>query len=52
MSKDLNREIKNMMKDLKYPLMSFFAQIVEFTEQMFYIKLALFLIGGDYSSYV
>lgn len=32
--------------------MVFFAQIDEFTEQMFDIKLALFLIGGDYLNYV
>lgn len=30
----------------------FFAQIDEFTEQMFDIKLALFLIGGNYLNYV
>lgn len=34
------------MKDL-----FIFAQTVEFREQMFYIKLALFLIGRDYSNY-
>lgn len=34
------------MKDL-----FIFDQIVEFREQMFYIKLALFLIGRDYSNY-
>lgn len=52
MAEDLHGETKTTMKYLKYPLMFFFSQIDEFTKQMSDIKLALFLIGGDYLNYV